>query len=68
MELVKADGPCNMRTRHMSIKFFFINQFVDKGILCVVYCSTDAMLADVLTKAITGPKFRVLRDLLLWRG
>ena len=68
LELVKADGPYNMRTRHMSIKLFFIKQFVDKGILNVVYCNTDVMLADLLTKALTGPKFRVLRDLLLVRG
>ena len=68
LELVMADGPYNMRTRHMSTKLFFIKQFVDKGILSVVYCNTDAMLADLLTKAITGPRFRVLGDLLLWRG
>ena len=68
LELVKADGSYNMRTRHMSIKLFFIKQFVDNGILNVVYCNTNAILADLLTKAITGLKFRVLRDLLLCRG
>ena len=36
----------------MSFKLFFIKQFVDKGILSVVYCNTDAILADLLTKAI----------------
>ena len=68
LELDKVDDAYNMRTRHMSIKLFFTKQFVDKGILSVVHCNTDAKLANLLTKAITGPKFRVLRDLLLWRG
>ena len=57
LDLVKADALCNMRTRHMSIKLIFIKQFVDKGIFSVVNCNTDAMLADVLTKATTRPKF-----------
>ena len=67
LKLVKADGPYNMRTRHMSIMLFFIKQFVTKVILSVVYCNTDAMSADLLDKVITGPKFRVLGDLFLWR-
>lgn len=65
LELIKTEGPFSMRTRHLSVKLFFTKQFVDDGTLKVKYCNTDDMIADVLTKPLTGVKFRTLRDMLI---
>ena len=68
LEMVKSDGPFSLRTRHMGIKLFFTKQYVDNGDIVIKYCPTDSMLADMMTKALTGIKFRNMRDLLLHSG
>ena len=34
---------------------------MEKGKIKVVYCHTLEMLADLLTKALSGPQFEILR-------
>ena len=52
-------------TRQLSIKLFFVKQHVVNGDLIFRYCNTDAMIADMMTKALIGIKFRNLRDRLI---
>ena len=53
------------RTRHLNIRHFFITDRIHQGEVSVVYCPTDDMVADVLTKPLQGSKFRKFRRLLL---
>ena len=50
------------RTRHIKIRFFFIKDRIKSGDINIVYCPTDRMLADFLTKPLQGSKFKIFRD------
>jgi hypothetical protein len=56
-------------TRHIKIRYFFINDLIRNGELQVEYLPTDEMISDILTKPLQGQKFLQLRRLLLnWKG
>jgi hypothetical protein len=60
------NGRCNSdRTKHIKLCHFFIKQYVDSSESSVVYCPTEAMVAEILTKPLHGEKFLQLRALLL---
>ncbi|CAB4026703.1 Retrovirus-related Pol poly from transposon TNT 1-94, partial [Paramuricea clavata] len=40
------------RTKHIDVSFHFIREQVNRNIVCVKYCRTENMLADVMTKAL----------------
>jgi hypothetical protein len=52
-----TDDNYHARTKHIAIRYHFIRQVVASGMLTLVYCPTDEMTADVLTKAL--PSFKV---------
>jgi hypothetical protein len=45
------------RTRALNIRYFFVTDQVEKGNLEIEYCPTGEMLADMLTKPLTGALF-----------
>ena len=53
------------RTRHYDIKLFYIKHLIARKEVKVVYCPTDDMLADYMSKPIVGKKFKVFRDLIM---
>jgi hypothetical protein len=53
------------RTKHISIRYFWLKERVDSGDICVEYCKTEVMLANILTKALVGKAFRDERDMLI---
>ena len=52
------------RIKHIKAKFFPIKDYYKMGEIDVQYCSTDVMLADILTKPLQGQKFRDMRAFL----
>ena len=50
-------------SKHINIKFHFIREQVNNDMIRLEYCSTEAMLADLLTKGIGPEKFERLRNL-----
>ena len=52
------------RTKHIDIRYHYIRQEINDKRIQVVYCSTDKMIADILTKGLGKPKFETCRDLL----
>ncbi|CAI7775468.1 unnamed protein product [Closterium sp. NIES-53] len=44
-------------TKHISLRYFFIKDAIDKGRMHLVYCPTGDMAADSLTKKLTRQKF-----------
>jgi hypothetical protein len=53
------------RAKHIKVRYFWIKDLVDLGLLKVEYVSTDEMIADVLTKPVLGTRFRYLQAKLL---
>ncbi|CAI7867780.1 unnamed protein product [Closterium sp. NIES-53] len=44
-------------TKHISLRYFFVKDAIDKGRMRLVYCPTSDMAADSLTKKLTRQKF-----------
>ena len=53
------------RTKHINIRYFFIQDRVKNGEITLKYCPTDQMLADYFTKPLQGAKFIQFRDMIL---
>ena len=53
------------RTKHIKIWYYYIADFIAKGDLSVVWCSTNKMIADFLTKPLQGKVFQKFRDVLM---
>jgi hypothetical protein len=53
------------RTRHIEILYYYVADRVAKGDLRVVWCPTDKMIVDFLTKPLQGKAFVKFWDLLM---
>jgi hypothetical protein len=51
--------------RHIEIRYYYGADQVAKGDLKVVWCPTDEMIADFLTKPLQGKAFVKFQDLLM---
>jgi hypothetical protein len=52
-------------SKHIDVRYFFVKQHIDSGLIKIVYLPTADMLADVLTKPLQGSKFYEFRSALL---
>ena len=50
------DGHYHARTKHIDIRYHFIRYIIEGGTIKLVYCPTDDMTADTLTKALPSVK------------
>jgi hypothetical protein len=53
-------GQFHARTKHIDIRYHLIREQIETGTLQVVYCPTNEMTADILTKALAAFKFKPL--------
>ncbi|SMN02585.1 hypothetical protein SPONN_1431 [uncultured Candidatus Thioglobus sp.] len=51
------------RSKHIGIKYHFIREQVSNDKICLQYCPTEDMIADILTKGIGPEKFEKLRKM-----
>ena len=49
------------RTRHLEIKYFYVTDLIKRKEIDMKYCPTDLMLADYMTKPLSGTKFHQFR-------
>ena len=56
------------RTKHLDIRYFYVRDLTERGIVQVEHCTTDEMVADFCTNPIQGRKFQVFRDMILNHG
>lgn len=49
------------RTKHIDIKFHFVRNAINESLIKLVYCPTDEMVADILTKPLHRGRFELLR-------
>ena len=57
IELTK-DHQFHPQTKHIDIRFHFIWYIVENGSIWLIYCPTDDMIADMLTKALPSTKVK----------
>ena len=65
MDLMEKGRSTSSRTKHISIRYFFVKDRVESGEVVIRYAPTEQMVADMLTKPLQGELFRKLRMALL---
>lgn len=58
---------CRQRSKHVDIKYHFVRSAHMDGKVTIKYCPTEHMVADVLTKPLTKPKFEKFKCYLFGR-
>ena len=61
----KGRASSSNRTKHINIRYYYVADWVAKGDLRIVWCPTDKMIADFLTKHLQSKAFVEFRDLLM---
>lgn len=60
-----ANAQYHPRTKHIDIRYHFIRQYVDSGVILLKWVDTKAMLADQFTKPLQGEIFSRLSGTLM---
>jgi hypothetical protein len=53
---------CHDRSKHIEIKYHFIREMVQKGVVNLQYVPTSEQVVDVSTKPLYRVKFEYFRD------
>jgi hypothetical protein len=54
--VLAKDGHYHARTKHIDIRYHFIRYIIEAETIKLIYCPTDEMTADTLTKALPNVK------------
>ena len=54
------EGEISKKSKHIEVKYFYVKEQVDKGILDVKYVRSEDQKADIFTKALHAPQFQTL--------
>ena len=54
--VLTKDDRFHQHTKHIDIRYHFICQHVENGNITLVYCATENMTANILTKAFPSMK------------
>ena len=60
-----GQGSSSKQTKHIKIRYYYVADCIAKGDLTVVWCPTDKMIPDFLTKPLQGKEFLQFRDVLM---
>lgn len=63
--LAEKGRSTSARTRHISIRYFFVKDNIDRREIEIKYKPTEDMLADFFTKPLQGDLFKRLRDFIM---
>lgn len=58
--MLRTEGG-SRRTKHIDTRFNFIRDLVSNKVIQVVYCPTESMIADALTKPLAKVKLETCR-------
>jgi len=64
---VSQNGVKGERTKHVDVKYHFITETVDQGVVKLQWVPTTQQQADIFTKALAAPVFLLLRKQLMTR-
>ena len=65
MRLLEQGTGSFKRAKHIKVRFFWLKDLIDDGEIVLIYVPSEELVADTLTKATTGAKFKYLRGKLL---
>ena len=65
INLIRAGKPLSERTKHISLRKFWLTERIQEKEIAVEYVPTKDMIADILTKPLQGELFRHVRSLLM---
>jgi hypothetical protein len=62
--LLESNGrkSAGKRSRHLDIRFFFVTDHKERGLISIEFCPTEQMTADYMTKPLHGTKFEQFRQ------
>jgi hypothetical protein len=63
--MMKGRLSSGKRTKHLDIRYFYVKDLLDHGIVSLSHCVSEDMLAGFFTKPIQGKRFQVIRDAIL---
>ncbi|KAM1489207.1 hypothetical protein ACFXTO_032488 [Malus domestica] len=52
----------HQKTKHIDMRYHFIKDALQEGIIDLMYCPTEEQLADIFTKPLTKDRFNLLRS------
>jgi hypothetical protein len=64
---VSQRGVRSDRTKHVDVKYHFVTETVDRGVVKLCWVPTTQQQADIFTKALATPVFESLRSQLMSR-
>jgi hypothetical protein len=65
IKLLNDNMSNSFQSKHINVRYFYAREKMEKGELKIIPLRTEKMIADILTKPMTGPKFTVMVDWLL---
>ena len=61
IKLIENGRSTSELTRHIEIGYFWVKDLVDRGLISIMYCPTDMMIADFFTKPLQGSLFEKMK-------
>jgi hypothetical protein len=58
MQMLQQGTGSFKRAKHIKVRFFWMKELLDNGLLKLIYMPTDELVADISTKPLAGWKFR----------
>ena len=65
MHLLELGTGSFKRAKHIKVRYFWLKDLIDEGEIVLKYIPSEELVADLLTKAIMGVKFKYVRAKLL---
>ena len=57
--IARSGEGMNGKAKHFLVRFHFLRQLLDQGIIDIIHAGTDTMIPDFLTKGMTGTKLQL---------
>ena len=67
-QVVDIWSATSMQTKHIKVWYYYVADCIEKGDLSEVWCPTEMMIADFLTKLLQGKMSQKFRDVLMLMG
>jgi hypothetical protein len=60
IDLIRRGKVSTGVTRHIAAKYYYAKDLIAEGLIVLRHCPTKLMIADILTKHLGGPEFKIM--------